>query len=46
MVVILELLAKVDWRLYLVVGLMVLVCAVPFAEVFADLWRARFKKRG
>lgn len=43
--IITELLAQVDWKLYIVIGLMIFVCAVPFTEVFANLWRARFKKR-
>ena len=33
-----------DLRVYVVVVLMVVVCAVPFAQVFTDLWRFHFKK--
>ena len=36
--------AIIDLRLLVVAGLLLLVCAVPFVELFAGLWRSHFKK--
>ena len=39
-----EYFGAINWELLVVTVSMVLVCAVPFVELFADLWRSHFKK--
>jgi len=39
-----ENLSKVHWGMWVMAGLMICVCAVPFVGLYSDLWRLHSKE--